>query len=350
MTLDFGEILDYLTGKDDEKIFTAADDLRRKVFGDAVYLRGIIEFSNYCKENCLYCGLRRANRRIIRYRLNFAEIMACAAEIAAAGVATIVLQAGDDPYYTPETIADIIKAIKSRYPVAVTLSLGEHDEETYKLWRDAGADRYLLKIETFDQDNYRRLRPGKFWDERRKCVKLLRKLGYEIGSGIMVGLPGETHESLALAIQQLSMMKLPMIGLGPFVVHPQTPLASKSSGDLNLSYRTLALIRLLNPYANIPATGALDSLQPGARQRGLQIGANVIMPTFTPNYLKEHYNIYPGKNISGIDNADSLQSALRMIKRAGYAVSYARGDSPIKFQISNPKPQNFRTILQGVES
>jgi len=337
MTLDLSEILGYLTCKDDEKLFTAADELRRKVFGDSVYLRGIIEFSNYCKENCLYCGLRQANRRIIRYRLNFAEIMACAAEIAAAGIATIVLQAGDDLYYTPEFIAEIIKAIKSRYPVAVTLSLGEHDEETYKLWRDAGADRYLLKIETFDQDNYRRLRPGKFWDERRKCIELLRKLGYEVGSGIMVGLPGETLESLVFAIQQLTMIKLPMIGLGPFVVHPQTPLASESNGDFYLAYRTLALTRLLNPYANIPATSALDSLQPGARQRGLQIGANVVMPTFTPDYLKENYNIYPGKNVSGIDNADSLQSALRMIKRAGYTVSYARGDSPLMRQGVEPE-------------
>jgi biotin synthase len=329
MTLDLSEILDYLAGKDDENLFAEADKLRRRIFGDAVYLRGIIEFSNYCKENCLYCGLRQANREIIRYRLNFAGIMACTAEIAAAGIATIVLQAGDDPYYTPEAIADIIKAIKARYSVAVTLSLGEHDEETFRLWREAEADRYLLKIETFDRDNYRRLRPGKFWDNRRKCLESLRKIGYEVGSGIMIGLPGETLESLAFAIWQLSIMKLPMIGLGPLVVHPQTPLASQSNGDLYLSYRTLALMRLLNPYANIPATSALDSLQPGARQRGLQIGANVVMPTFTPNYLKENYNIYPGKNVSGIDNADSLQSALGMIKKAGYTISYARGDSPL---------------------
>jgi len=348
--LDYGEILDYLTGKDDEKLFTAADELRRKVFGDAVYLRGIIEFSNYCKENCLYCGLRRVNREIIRYRLNFAEIMACAAEIAAAGIATVVLQAGDDPYYSPEIIAEIVKAIKLHYPVAVTLSLGEHDEETYKLWRDAGADRYLLKIETFDQDNYRRLRPGKSWDERRKCIESLRKLGYEVGSGIMVGLPGETSESLVHAIQQLTTMELHMIGLGPFIVHPQTPLAKELNGDLDLAYRTLALTRLLNPYANIPATSALDSLQPGARQRGLQIGANVVMPTFTPNYLKENYNIYPGKNMSGIDHANSLQSAIRMIAGAGYTVSYARGDSPSKFQISNSKSQNYKSVLHCVES
>ena len=350
MTLDFDAILSYMNGKDDEKLFAAADELRCKVFGDAVYLRGIIEFSNYCQENCLYCGLRRANRKIIRYRLNFTEIMACVAEIAAAGITTIVLQTGDDPYYSPESIAKIIKAIKSQYSVAVTLSLGEHDEETYKLWRDAGADRYLLKIETFDQDNYSRLRPGKFWDERRKCLELLRKLGYEIGSGIMVGLPGETLENLALAIQQLAMMKLHMIGLGPFIVHPQTPLASESNGDLNLAYRTLALTRLLNPYANIPATNALDSLQPGARRRGLQIGANVIMPTFTPDYLKENYNIYPGKNISGIDHADRLKSALGMVKEAGYTISYARGDSPLKFQIPNSKSQNYKSVFHCMES
>ncbi|MCK4500228.1 [FeFe] hydrogenase H-cluster radical SAM maturase HydE [Candidatus Babeliales bacterium] len=338
MYLNDIEIYDYLTGKNDQELFALADRIRGDVFGADVYLRGIIEFSNYCNQNCLYCGLRRGNREIHRYRLTMREILDCAEEIVQSGITTIVLQTGEDPYYTDLDIADIITAIKSRYEIAVTLSLGERNYNAYKLWRDAGADRYLIRMETFERENYAKVRPGNFWEERLRCVKTLRELDYEVGSGIMIDMPGESVGNLMTAIQALTDMKLHMIGMGPFVAHSQTPFADEASGDIHLAFRTLALVRILNPMANIPSTSALDSVQPGARLRGLQIGANVIMPSFTPARVKELYNIYPGKNVQTDASEDSLQSAINMIDKAGYNVSYSRGDSPLrneKFKIKN---------------
>ncbi|MBU4444130.1 [FeFe] hydrogenase H-cluster radical SAM maturase HydE [bacterium] len=332
------EIYDYLTGKNDQELFALADRIRSDVFGEDVYLRGIIEFSNYCSQNCLYCGLRRGNREIHRYRLTAREILDCAEEIVQSGITTIVLQTGEDPYYTDRDIVDIITAIKSQYKIAVTLSLGERNYDAHKLWRESGADRYLIRMETFDRENYAKARPGNFWEERLRCVETLRELDYEVGSGIMINMPGESVESLVTAIQTLTDMKLHMIGMGPFVAHSQTPFANEANGDIYLAFRTLALVRILNPMANIPSTSALDSVQPGARLRGLQIGANVIMPSFTPARVKELYNIYPGKNVRTDVSEDSLQSAINMITKAGYNVSYSRGDSPLrneKFKMKN---------------
>ena len=324
------EIYDYLTGKNDQELFALADRICGDVFGKGVYLRGIIEFSNYCKQNCLYCGLRRGNREIHRYRLTAREILDCTEEIVQSGITTIVLQTGEDPYYTDRDIADIITAIKSRYAIAVTLSLGERNYNSYKLWRDAGADRYLIRMETFDRGNYTKARPGNFWEERLICVETLRELDYEVGSGIMIDMPGESVGNLMTAIQTLTDMKLHMVGMGPFVAHSQTPFADEANGDIHLAFRTLALVRILNPMANIPSTSALDSVQPGARVRGLQIGANVIMPSFTPTRVKELYNIYPGKNVRTDVAKDSFQYAINIITKAGYNVSYSRGDSPLR--------------------
>jgi len=324
------EIYGYLTGKNDQELFALADRVRGDVFGKNVYLRGIIEFSNYCKQNCLYCGLRRGNREIQRYRLTMREILNCAEEIVQSGITTIVLQTGEDPYYTDRDIADIITAIKLRYEIAITLSLGERNYNVYKLWRDAGADRYLIRMETFDRENYAKVRPGNFWEERLRCVEMLRELNYEIGSGVMIDMPGESIGNLMTAIQMLTDMKLHMIGMGPFVAHSQTPFADEANGDIYLAFRTLALVRILNPMANMPSTSALDSVQPGARLRGLQIGANVIMPSFTPERVKELYNIYPGKNVQTDVSEYSLQSVIKMIDKAGYSVSYSRGDSPLR--------------------
>jgi len=324
------EIRDYLNGKNDAELFASADRVRREVFGTDVYLRGIIEFSNYCSQNCLYCGLRRGNREIHRYRLTMREILDCAEEIVQSGITTIVLQTGEDPYYTDRDIADIITAIKSRYKIAVTLSLGEQNYEAYKLWRDAGADRYLIRMETFDRGNYAKVRPGNLWEKRLICVETLRELDYEVGSGIMIDMPGESVGNLMTAIQALTDMKLHMIGMGPFVVHSQTPFADEANGDIYLAFRTLALVRILNPMANMPSTSALDSVRSGARLRGLQIGANVIMPSFTPGRVKELYNIYPGKNVQTDVSVNSLQSAINMITKAGYNVSCSRGDSPLR--------------------
>jgi len=324
------EIRDYLHGKNDIELFAAADRVRREVFGTDVYLRGIIEFSNFCKQDCLYCGLRRSNRGVHHYRLIMDEILICAGEIADSGISTIVLQTGEDPYYSDRDIADIITAIKSQQDIAITLSLGERKKKTYQLWREAGADRYLIRLESFNAKNYSRARPGKVWKDRLNCLEMLRELDYEAGSGIMIGLPGDTVDDVVTAIRDLTAMHLPMIGMGPFVAHSQTPFANKSNGNVDVVLRAYALMRILNPMANIPSTSAMESVLPGGRMRGLQVGANVIMPSFTPKRVKELYNIYPGKNVQQDIDEDGLPAALAMIEKAGYRISYARGDSPLR--------------------
>lgn len=329
MRLSERDIRDYLNGKDDVALFAEADRVRREIFGDGVYLRGILEFSNYCRRNCRYCGLRRDNRHIVRYRLSTAEILDGVAEIVAAGVKTVVLQTGEDPFYSACEIARIITAIKSRYEIAVTLSLGERSRETYRLWREAGADRYLLRMETFNRDNYARVRPQRVWGKRLECLESLREMDYEVGSGIMVGLPGDEFEDIVTAVRGLTRLQLDMIGTGPFIAHPQTPFADQPDGNIDLTLRVYALLRILNPLANIPSTSAMESAAPGGRLRGLQVGANVIMPSFTPRRVRELYNIYPGKNVQR-DIDDNYSSALAMIARAGYRADFSRGDSPVK--------------------
>ncbi|MBU1064392.1 [FeFe] hydrogenase H-cluster radical SAM maturase HydE [bacterium] len=324
------EIREYLTGKNDGELFATADRVRREVFNTDVYLRGIIEFSNHCKQDCLYCGLRRNNRSIVRYRLCMDEILECAGDIARSGISTIVLQTGEDPFYSDAAIADIISAIKSRIDIAITLSLGEREKGSYKLWRDAGADRYLIRLESFNEKSYSQARPGTNRQERLNCLETLRDLDYEVGSGIMIGLPGDSIDDVITAIRKLTVMHLHMIGMGPFVAHNQTPFAGESNGNVDMVLRAYALMRILNPMANIPSTSAMESARPGGRMRGLQVGANVIMPSFTPKRVKELYNIYPGKNVQQDIDEDGLQSVLTMIEKAGYNVSWARGDSPLK--------------------
>ena len=321
------KIKEYLSGKDDENLFAEASRLRREIFAEEVYLRGIIEFSNYCKQNCMYCGLRAFNKDAKRYRLTQEEILECVNIVLQNDIPTVVLQAGEDNFYSPEWIAELVKKIKDKGG-ALTLSLGERDYKTYKLWREAGADRYLLRIETFDMNIYRNARPGKIWKDRYKCIDMLRELGYEVGSGIMIGMPGETLDSLANSIYQLTKMHLHMIGMGPFVSHPQTPYKDEPNGNILWALRTIALVRILNPDANMPATSALNSVEKNARIKALQYGANVVMPSLTPARVKELYNIYPGKNISGQSNESAIESMKNMILEAGYKCSTARGDSP----------------------
>lgn len=319
----------FLRGQDDAALYRAADDQRRRIFGEEVYIRGIVEFSNYCRQNCLYCGLRAGNRKIPRYRLSREEILECVDQIQERNVSTIVLQSGEDPFYSAADISELLHVIRRRYSGAITLSLGEWDFRAYEQWRAAGADRYLLRLETFNREHYPQIRPNCSWEARRTCLDNLRKLDFEIGSGIMVGIPGETATDIARAVIALSELKLDMIGLGPFVRHAQTPYRDRADGDAELSLRTLALIRLLNPYANIPATSALDSARPGSRIRGLQVGANVIMPSFTPPRVNRLYSIYPGKNVYEDPSIDGFEMTMKYILEAGYIASFERGDSPL---------------------
>jgi len=294
-TVTYEELV-YLLEKDDytEKLFEAADEVRKRYVGDEVHLRGIIEFSNYCRRHCLYCGIRSENKNIDRYRMTKEEIIERAKRITERGIKTIVLQSGEDPYYTAEMIADIVKSIK-KMNVAVTLSLGEREEKDYELWKESGADRYLMRHETASEKLYNFLHPDSSFEMRVKHLKTLKKLGYETGAGCMVGLPGQGPKELALDLIFLRELDADMVGIGPFIPHQDTPLGKEKAGDLKMCLKMIALTRLLIPDSNIPATTAMGSIHPNGRELALKVGANVIMPNLTPAKYKPLYQLYPNK-------------------------------------------------------
>lgn len=277
-----------------EELFSAADRVRKRYVGDEVHLRGIVEFSNICKRDCLYCGLRKSNKNIKRYRLDLDEILDLAKKAVSLGYKSIVLQSGEDDYYNTEMIKDIISNIK-KLDVAVTLSLGEKTYEEYKAYKDAGADRYLIRIETTDKNLYEALDPGMKHEERKKCLADLKSIGYEIGTGNLVGLPGQTIESLADDILFFKELDVDMVGLGPFIANEDTPLKNSKGDNFILSIKVMALTRLLMPDVNIPATTAMESLNRNGRTIALQSGANVVMPNITEGEYRKLYAIYPGK-------------------------------------------------------
>jgi len=305
------------------EIFALADRKRREYVGDAVHLRGLIEFSNICRKNCLYCGLRRDNRSLKRYRMSVEEIYAVGEKIARLGVKTVVLQSGEDPWYDARTIAHLIRRLK-KLDLAVTLSIGEREREEYALWREAGADRYLLKQETFDRELFRRLHPDDDYDRRLACQSILRELGYQVGSGNMVGLPGQSLESLARDIKNFQKWDFDMIGIGPFIPHPDTPLGSyqiDQKKQFLLTLKTLAITRILTRTALLPATTALGTLVPGGREKALQCGGNVLMPNLTPSCYREHYTIYPGKICLTEEWGTCLPCMKGMVEQLGRTVA-----------------------------
>ncbi|OIQ50913.1 Biotin synthase [Pseudodesulfovibrio hydrargyri] len=322
------DILDALTGSDDAFLFARAHEMRRWIFGSDVYLRAIIEFSNVCDKQCRYCGLRAGNRHLNRYRMDSNAILESAALAVAQGAGTVVLQSGDDTAYSREQIGALIRAIKADHDVAVTLSLGDRGVDEYAHWRDCGADRCLIKLETTDPARYKDLRKGEDFTARLHRVEELRRLGFEVGSGVIAGLPGTTPMDALRDILFLTELDLDMIAVGPFVPNPDTPLASFPPGSVVLSQRMTALLRLLNPKANIPATSALDALHPGGRAQALARGCNVLMPSITPDELRGDYTIYPGKNADGLDRTGSLDSARRTIEAMGFVPSASKGFSP----------------------
>lgn len=295
MNLSKSEIVRLLADEQNEPaLLKRADRIRKKYVGDAIHLRGLIEFSNICRNNCLYCGIRRGNGKVARYRMKEDELIETARRAAALGFKTVVMQSGEDMYYTQEKMCRIIEAIK-KFDVAVTLSVGERSYGDYKAFREAGADRYLMRIETTDKDLYHRLDPGMSWQHRYECLLMIKELGYELGSGIMVGLPGQSLESIAADLMFLRRLGVDMAGIGPFIPHPETPLAGEPGGSLHLALRTMAIMRLLLPDINIPATTAMESLHPDGRMMALQGGANVVMPNVTEGEYRKLYELYPGK-------------------------------------------------------
>lgn len=282
-------------GADREMLFSLADQVRELHVGNEVHLRGIIEFSNYCTKNCLYCGLRRDNSVLERYRMTPEEIVEAASVGAEAGLRTIVLQSGEDPFFTGEMLAGLIRTLKEEHDIALTMSVGDRTRDEYALMKEAGADRYLLKHETADPELFSRLRPGTMLDGRIRRLKWLKELGFQVGSGAMVGLPWQTVESLADDVLLLRELDVEMAGFGPFIPHGQTPLSTCTGGSADMTLKTLAVARIIMPFTHLPATTALGSIDPEGRQRALRCGANVVMPNITPVKYKRLYEIYPNK-------------------------------------------------------
>lgn len=291
---DRAEVIRLLKEEKAEVLYGRADKLRQEYVGDEVHLRGLIEFSNICRNNCMYCGIRKDNPQLKRYRMTPEELVETARRAAAIGFKTIVMQSGEDMWFSQKIMCDIVEKIK-KFDVAITLSIGERSYEDYKAFREAGADRYLMRIETTDKDLYHKLDPNMSWQHRHECLMMIKELGYELGSGIMVGLPEQTIESIADDLIYLQNIGIDMAGIGPFIPHAQTPLKDAAGGTLELALRTMAVMRIMMPDINIPATTAMESLHPQGRIRALQCGANVVMPNVTEGEYRRLYELYPGK-------------------------------------------------------
>lgn len=313
--------------KDDsqnEQLFSLADKIRKEYVGDEVHLRGLIEFSNICKRTCKYCGLRCENKQIERYRIKSEDIIKYSQKAVEMGYKTIVLQSGEDEYYSQDVMCEIIKGIK-QFDVALTLSIGERSFEDYKVFKDAGADRYLLRIETTDKNLYKQMHPYMDFDNRVRCLKDLKTLGYEVGTGCLVGLPNQTIESLADDIIFFKEISADMLGIGPFIPHPNTPLKDAQVGDFTLALKVMALTRILLKDINIPATTAMETLNPNGRIIALQSGANVVMPNVTTKSYRKKYEIYPGKICINEEPSQCRHCIEGKIKSIGRFISESKG-------------------------
>ena len=327
--LSDGELKELLDSKEsDQSLFAAADRKRREIYGDEVYLRGLIEFTNHCRNNCYYCGIRCGNKSAERYRLGKEDILACCDEGYRLGFRTFVLQGGEDPFFTDDKICDIVYAIRSRFPdCAITLSVGEKSKESYKSFFDAGANRYLLRHETASEEHYRRLHPENMsLANRKRCLFDLKEIGYQVGSGFMVGSPYQTTDNLIEDLRFLRSLKPDMIGIGPYITHEQTPFSSFTNGGVELTLRLISVLRLMFPYALIPSTTALGTLHPQGRELGLKAGANVVMPNLSPVEVRKLYSLYENKICTGEEAAQCRGCLERRISEAGYKAVTAIGN------------------------
>lgn len=315
---------------DAEYLYKKAREACENVFGDQVYLRGLIEISSFCKNDCLYCGIRRSNKNASRYRLTKEEILACADEGYSLGFRTFVLQGGEDAYYTDDILCKIISELKERYPdCAVTLSLGERGKESFKRLFDAGADRYLLRHETADPVHYSRLHPAEMrLETRMQCLYDLKEIGYQVGCGFMVGSPFQTSESIVKDLRFIKDFEPQMVGIGPFISHHDTPFCSEKNGSVQLTLHLLAIIRLLLPKVLLPATTALGTLDPTGREKGILAGANVVMPNLSPTAVRKKYMLYDNKICTGDESAQCRKCLEGRIMSTGRKIVTARGDAP----------------------
>ena len=313
---------------DDTALFEAADQVRREHYGTDVFLRGLIEFTNYCKNDCYYCGIRRSNRCAERYRLTTEQILSCCDNGYAMGFRTFVLQGGEDPRNTDEAICSLVDQIKTRYPeCAVTLSIGEKTRSSYQAYFDAGADRYLLRHETATDAHYRRLHPEELsLANRKRCLFDLKEIGFQVGAGFMVGSPGQTTKELLADLRFLQQLQPDMIGIGPFIPHHETPFAQEKPGTLELTLRMLSILRLMFPYVLLPATTALGTISPIGRELGLKAGANVMMPNLTPTDARKNYDLYDNKICMDEDAGKCRGCQENRVKSVGYRIVSDRGD------------------------
>lgn len=326
--LSDSEFIELFECKKDAYLFECADRIRRSVYSDEVYIRGLIEITNYCKNNCYYCGIRCGNTKAVRYRLSKKQIIEACDEGYSLGFRTFVLQGGEDPYYDDKTVCDIVYSIKEKYPdCAVTLSIGEKPYDSYKAFRDAGADRYLLRHETATDEHYSKLHPsGMLLSERKKCLYNLKELGFQVGAGFMVGSPYQTKENIVADLRFLKELQPDMIGIGPFLSHKDTPFAAYPNGSFELTLKLVSILRIMFPYALIPSTTALGTIHPEGREMGLKAGANVVMPNLSPLSVRKLYMLYDNKISTDEEAAQNVESLKKKVADAGYRVVTARGD------------------------
>lgn len=317
-----------LDARASEPLAEKARAVRESVYGKDVFVRGLIEISSFCKNDCYYCGIRRSNLKAERYRLSKEEILACCAEGYAAGLRTFVLQGGEDAYFTPQRLVEIVAEIHAQYPdCAITLSVGEHSRQTYQMWFDAGATRYLLRHETATPAHYAKLHPASMsLAARMDCLHTLRDIGFQTGCGMMIGSPEQTVDDLARDLAFIADFKPQMIGIGPFIPHCDTPFADYPHGSVELTLRVLSIVRLLQPHALIPATTALGSLEDNGRERGILAGANVVMPNLSPPSVRAKYSLYNNKLSGGCEAAENLKALSRSMDAIGYRLALVRGD------------------------
>lgn len=326
------EEYEYLIENRNETIAEAlrkkAEKVRKEIYGNDVYIRGLIEIGNYCKNDCLYCGIRAGNKNCERYRLSEEEILSCCEQGYKLGFRTFVMQGGEDDYFSDERMCRIIREIKTRYPeCAVTLSLGEKSRESYQRLFDAGADRYLLRHETADKYHYEKLHAKELsFDNRMRCLKDLKEIGFQVGCGFMVGSPYQTNSHIAKDLKFIETFKPDMCGIGPFVPHRATPFADFNQGTVELTCFLLSVIRLICPHILLPSTTALGTIDPNGREKGILSGANVVMPNLSPEEFRSKYELYNNKISTGAESAQQKNGLAGRMEKIGYRIVTARGD------------------------
>lgn len=322
------QLLGQATEEDVSFLYTQAREVADEVYGKRVFKRGLIEFTNYCKNDCYYCGIRRSNVSAERYRLEKRTILACCEKGYALGYRTFVLQGGEDGYFTDERVCEIVGAIRQMYPdCAITLSIGEKSKESYKKYFDAGANRYLLRHETANNEHYGKLHPENLSLENRKqCLWDLKEIGYQVGCGFMVGSPNQTIETLYEDLCFIKELEPHMVGIGPFIPQQETPFAKETAGTLEMTLRLLAIIRLIHPHVLLPATTALGTIHEQGRELGILAGANVVMPNLSPTDVRDKYKLYDNKACTGVEAAEGDANLQLRMKAIGYELVCDRGD------------------------